>query len=74
MSFLGEPMPVYKKPPAPLFIRGGNYDFGNPSYMDILLPPGVDQLNVLGTYSAEKGELAIVPMVGREDAVSKYQQ
>lgn len=65
MNFLGEPMPVYKKPPAPIFIRGGNYEYGNPSYMDILLPPGVDQRSLLAAYSADSGDLAIVPMVGR---------
>jgi hypothetical protein len=71
MNFLGEPMPVHKKPPAPIFIGGGNYDYGNPSYMDILLPPGADQLTILGTYSVDWGQLAIVPMVGRKDGVSK---
>jgi hypothetical protein len=65
MNFLGMPMPVYKEPPAPIFISGGNYDHGNPSYMDILLPTGEDQLSLLGAYSADRGELAIVPMVGQ---------
>jgi hypothetical protein len=71
MNFLGEPMPVYKKPPSPIFIIGGNYDHGNPSYMDILLPPRTDQVRLLATYSADSGDLAVVPMVGREDAYLK---
>jgi len=71
MNFLGMPMPVHKEPPVPIFISGGNYNHGNPSYMDILLPSGADQVRQLGNYSADRGELAIVPMVGREDHVSK---
>lgn len=68
MNFLGEPMPVYKKPPSPIFISGGNYDHGNPSYMDILLPPSADQMKLLATYAADSGDVAIVPMVGQENA------
>jgi hypothetical protein len=68
MNFLGEPMPVYKKPPAPIFVGGGKYDHGNPSYMDILLPPLADQARLLAAYSADAGSVAIVPMVGGQDA------
>lgn len=64
MNFLGKPLPVYKNPPAQVFISGGNYDYGNPSYMDILLPAGENQTEILSTYNAYTDDLAIVPMVG----------
>ena len=70
MSFLGEPVPVYKVPPVPIFIGGGNYDYGNPPYMDILLPPGADQSGILANYSINGGKLAIVPMVGSKEGTS----
>jgi hypothetical protein len=68
MCFLGEPMPVYKKPPVPIFISGGNFDYRNPPYMDILLPPRKDQKNILSSYCKDSGRMTIVPMVGMEDA------
>ena len=67
MNFLGEPLRVYEDPPIPLFISGGNYDLGNPPYMDILLPPAVNQSRLLSTYAADESQLPVVPMVGREE-------
>jgi len=64
MNHLGEPLPVYKNPPYPVFISGGNYDYGNPAYMDILLPVEKKQSNILSAYSPETDRLAVVPMVG----------
>ena len=65
MNFLGEPMLVYRNPPSPIFISGGNFDYGNPSYMDILLPVGSNQTKILSAYSTDSNHLAIVPMVSR---------
>jgi hypothetical protein len=67
MNFLGEPTPVYKKPPVPIFISGGNYDHGNPPYMDILLPSWINQTNLLNNYTAEIGGMVVVPMIGQDD-------
>lgn len=64
MNFLGEPVQVYKNPPYQIFIGGGNYDYGNPAYMDILLPAGENQTEILSAYNADADKLAIVPMVG----------
>ena len=64
MNFLGEPLTVYKNPPFQVFIEGGNYDFGNPAYMDILLPAGKNQTEILSAYNADINKLAVVPMIG----------
>ncbi|MEN8117615.1 MAG: glucodextranase DOMON-like domain-containing protein [Bacteroidota bacterium] len=64
MNFLGEPVQVYKNPPYQVFIGGGNYDFGNPAYMDLLLPEGKNQTEILSAYSTNIDSSAIVPMVG----------
>jgi hypothetical protein len=64
MNFLfGGPMSVYKS--HPIFISGGNYDFGNPAFIDILLPEEKDQAKILNNHDAKKGLQATVPMVGR---------
>jgi hypothetical protein len=63
MNFLGEPLPVYKNSPSQVFISGGNYDYGNPSYMDLLLPAGKNQTEILSVYNADTDNLAVVPMV-----------
>ena len=65
MNFLGEPLPVYKNPPYQVFIGGGNYDHLNPAFMDILLPAGKNQTEILSNYNADTDKLAVVPMVGR---------
>ena len=61
MHFTGGPMAVRRD--HRLFIRGGNYDFGNPAFIDILLPEEVNQKKVLSEYDPEEGKLAVVPMV-----------
>jgi len=66
MNFLGEPLRVYKKRPAPIFISGGNYDYGNPAFMDILLPSGVNQIKLLSDYAADMDKIAVVPMIGQK--------
>lgn len=63
MNFLyGGPEPVRRD--HPVFIRGGNYDHGNPAFIDILLPEKMDQRKILSNYRAEEGRLAVAPMVG----------
>lgn len=64
MNFLGEPLPVYKNTPYQVFISGGNYEYGTPPYMDILLPNGKNQTKILSTYNTDNDNLAVVPMVG----------
>ena len=62
MTFLdGGPAPVHEE--HPVFINGGNFDNGNPAFIDILLPEEVDQVAVLGDYDADIGRLAVVQMV-----------
>ncbi|MFC1565052.1 glucodextranase DOMON-like domain-containing protein, partial [candidate division KSB1 bacterium] len=60
------PMPVLKEGP-PVFIKGANFDFGNPAFIDILLPEDIDQSKLLGNYDPEKGKRAVVPMIGPEN-------
>jgi hypothetical protein len=63
MNFLfGGPAPV--SPSHPVYINGGNYEQGNPAFVDILAAEAVDQLRVLGDYDGQAGRLAVVPMVG----------
>ena len=65
MNFLyGGPEPVRREFPHPIFIRGGNFDHGNPAFIDILLPERMDQSKILDDYDNRKGKLAVVPMVG----------
>ncbi len=56
------PAPVQRE--ARVFIGGGNYDYGNPAFIDILLPPNIDQARILGNYDDPKNKKAVVPMVG----------
>jgi hypothetical protein len=66
MDFLhAGPMPVQKE--KGVFIGGGNYDIGNPAFMDILLSPKHDQTRILGNYNPESQRWAVVPMVGTGD-------
>jgi hypothetical protein len=61
MDFLyAGPMPVQRE--ARIFIGGGNLEFGNPPFIDILLPAGQDQAAVLENYDV--GQPAVVPMMG----------
>jgi hypothetical protein len=63
MNFLNAGVfPVYKD--HPIFISGGNYEHGNPAFIDILLPKERNQAGILGKYDAKKGIYAVVPMVG----------
>ena len=61
IHFFGGPMPVYKD--HGLFISGGNYQSGNPAFIDILLPEEIDQAQILADYDASEGRMAVVPMV-----------
>ena len=61
MHFFGGPMPVQKD--HRMFISGGDYDHGNPAFIDILLPEDRDQVEVLSDYDPLEGRAAIVPMV-----------
>jgi carbohydrate-binding DOMON domain-containing protein len=53
--------PVRKSGPG--FISGGNYDYSNPAFIDILLPENIDQSNVLSDYDSKTGRLATIEMV-----------
>ena len=57
--------PVLKSVPG--LISGGNYDYSNPAFIDILLPEDVDQSSVLSDYDADKGEFANARMVSKSD-------
>jgi carbohydrate-binding DOMON domain-containing protein len=48
---------------APGSIGGGNYDYLNPAFIDILLPENIDQLGVLSDYDSKNGQLATIKMV-----------
>jgi len=62
MDFLhAGPIPVQRD--FPVFIRGGNFDYGNPAFIDILLPEKINQRKLLNNYDPEKGKRAVVPMV-----------
>ncbi|UCE20467.1 MAG: hypothetical protein JSV84_09070 [Gemmatimonadota bacterium] len=61
MHFTGGPMPVYKD--HRLFIRGGNHEFGNPAFIDILLPEERNQKKMLSDYDPGEGKLAVVPII-----------
>ena len=63
MLFFGGPMPVYKD--HKLFISGGNYQSGNPAFIDILLPEGSNQTQLLNNYDATDGRTTVVPMVSQ---------
>jgi carbohydrate-binding DOMON domain-containing protein len=54
-------VPVFKSVPG--LISGGNYDYSNPAFIDILLPENIDQSAMLSDYNAEEGKLATVTMV-----------
>jgi carbohydrate-binding DOMON domain-containing protein len=56
-------MPVLKEGP-PVYIKGGNYNYWNPAFIDILLPGNLDQEKILGNYNSETGKIAVVPMIG----------
>jgi len=69
MNFLyGGPEPVRKD--HPVFIRGGNFEQGNPAFIDLLLPEGTDQVRILNDYDGDKGKLVVVPMVGGKSSSS----
>jgi len=53
-------MPVVRE--AGVFIGGGNYEFGNPAFIDVLLPPGCDQSSLLSGYDPTTGKRPVVPM------------
>lgn len=56
------PAPVQRE--ARIFIGGGNHDYGNPAFIDILLPPNIDQTQILGNYHGPTQKRATVPLVG----------
>ncbi len=62
MDFFGGPVPVVMESRA--LIGGGNARHGNPAFIDVLLPPNVDQSRLLSAYDAPSRRLALVPMVG----------
>ena len=62
MSFLyAGPMPVRKAHRA--FIQGGNFEIGNPAFIDVLLPSDIDQPSLLNEYLPEEGILPVIPMI-----------
>jgi len=54
-------VPVFKSVPG--LISGGNYDYSNPAFIDILLPENIDQTGMLSDYDSEKRRLATIKMV-----------
>jgi hypothetical protein len=56
-------VPVFKNVPG--LISGGNYDYSNPAFIDVLLPENIDQSGVLSDYDSEKGKLASIKMVSK---------
>ena len=58
-------VPVFKSLAA--LIHGGNYDYSNPSFIDILLPGNIDQSGVLSDYNSKEGKLATVKMISKND-------
>ena len=62
VNFFGGPLPVRRE--HSVLIGGGNFSDGNPAFIDILLPESAGQENLLGAYDADKGRLALVPLVG----------
>jgi hypothetical protein len=65
MNFIhGGPAPVYRE--HPVFLSGGNYDYGNPAFIDVLMPGDHNQVEILSDYDGPAGRLAVVPMVGAQ--------
>ena len=58
--------PILVPKDFPVFIKGGNFDYGNPSFIDILLPEKLKQQKMLNGYNPEQGKRAVVPMVGND--------
>lgn len=55
--------PTFVRQDHRAFISGGNYDQGNPDFIDILLAPSINQEKVLSEYDVPKNIKPIVPMV-----------
>jgi hypothetical protein len=53
-------IPVFKSHPG--LISGGNYDYSNPAFIDILLPGNIDQADMLSDYNSKEGKLAEITM------------
>ena len=67
MNFTDAGLMRVMKDGPPYFIKGGNFNYGNPCFMDILLPEKLDQIKLLSRYNPEKGIRALIPMVGIEN-------
>lgn len=61
MDFFGGPLPAVAT--SNILISGGNAGHGNPAFIDVLLPPDIDQSRLLGAYDGASGRLAVVPMI-----------
>jgi hypothetical protein len=59
--------PVFKNIPA--LISGGNYDYLNPAFIDILLNENIDQAEILSDYDSKGGRPASVRLVSKIDQV-----
>lgn len=62
MNFFNGPLRVSNR--IPVFIHGGNAEYGSPAFIDILLPEDLNQSKILDDYDTAKGNSALVPMVG----------
>jgi hypothetical protein len=63
MNFLyNGPMPALRN--HPVFIRGANFDYGNPDFIDILYPDHGQQVKILSRYDASKNIKPVVKMMG----------
>jgi len=58
-------IPVFKNTPG--LISGGNYDYSNPAFIDILLSEKINQTEILSNYDSQSGKLASVRMVSKID-------
>lgn len=57
-------VPVFKSEVG--LIHGGNCDYSNPAFIDVLLPESIDQAGMLADYDSEQGRFAIVRMVSSD--------
>ncbi|GAI73472.1 unnamed protein product, partial [marine sediment metagenome] len=46
---------------------GGNYNYSNPAYIDILLPEKIDQSKMLSNYDSLERKLALIKMISSDN-------
>lgn len=58
-------IPVFKNISG--LISGGNYNYSNPAYIDILLPEKIDQSKMLSNYDSLERKLALIKMISSDN-------